>query len=103
MKKNRQKGFAKIDSLLSRTAKQYNLENAMYRHKALKYWTEVACAFVDEAKDLTRALDLNKGVLTVACLSREVAARLKLLAQRIIHALNQALGRQMVYAIYIET
>lgn len=96
------KGFSKIDKVLIKTAKHYNLEAAVYRHKALKYWREIASIFVEEAAGFTQAVDFQKGVLTVACLSREVASKIKLLAQRIIAALNELLGRQMVYAIYVE-
>ena len=99
---NSHKGFQKIDRVIKQTAKQYNLEIALYRHKTLKHWREVAGAFVEEAAALTQAIDFKKGVLTVACLSREVASKLRLLAQRIIYALNQLLGRQVVYAIYLE-
>jgi hypothetical protein len=101
-KDNYNKGFSKIDKVLNRAAKNYNLENALYKHKALKHWQEIASAFVEEAANLTQAVDFQKGILTVACLSREVASKIKLLAQNIIRALNQLFGRQMVYAIYIE-
>ena len=102
-KNNYNKGFSKIDKVLNTTAKHYNLENALYKHKTLKHWGDIAAAFVEEAKDMTQAVDFQKGVLTIACLSREVASKIKLLAQNIIRALNEVLGRQMVYAIYIET
>lgn len=101
-RKKQYKGFSKIDKLVSQTAKQYNLENALYRHKTLKYWQDVAAAFVEEAKDLTQAIDFKKGILTVACLSREVASKLRLMADRIISALNELVGRNVVFAIYIE-
>ena len=101
-KDNYNKGFSKIDKVLNKTAKHYNLENALYKHKALKHWQEIASAFVEEAAVFTQAVDFQKGILTVACLSREVASKIKLLAQRIISALNDILGRQMVYAIYVE-
>jgi hypothetical protein len=94
-----QKGFAKIDKVLNNTAKNYNLEEAMHRHQALKYWHDVATSFVEEAKALTKAVDFKKGVLTVACLSREVASKIKLLSVRIIESLNQILGRRLVFAI----
>ena len=101
-KKYYQKGFSKIDKLLGQTAKQYSLENAVYKHKTIKHWHDVASGFIDGAKELTQATDFKKGVLTVACLSREIASKVKLLAQRIIYALNQVLGKQMVFAIYVE-
>jgi predicted nucleic acid-binding Zn ribbon protein len=96
------KGFTKIEKLVSQTAKQYNLENALYKHQAIKHWTNVAAAFVQESANLTQAVDFKKGVLTVACLSREVASKLRLLADRIISALNEMVGRKVVFAIYIE-
>lgn len=99
---NYQKGFNKIDRVLKNTAKQYNLEGALNKHRALKHWDEIASGFVDEAQSLTKAVDFKKGVLTVACLSKEAARQVKLLAERIIYALNQVLGRQLVYAIYVE-
>ena len=101
-KDNYNKGFSKIDKVLNKTAKNYNLENALYKHKTLKHWQEIASAFVEEAAGFTQAVDFQKGVLTVACLSREVASKIRLLAERIIAALNELLGRQMVYAIYVE-
>jgi hypothetical protein len=99
-KDNYNKGFSKIDKVLNKTAK--NLENALYKHKALKHWQEIATAFVEEAASFTQAINFEKGILTIACLSREVASKIKLLADRIITALNEILGRQMFFAIYVE-
>lgn len=87
---------------MSQTAKQYNLENALSRHRALKHWQEIAEAFVEGSQSLTKAVDFKKGILTVACLSREVAGKIKLLAQKIMEALNQIIGKRVVYAIYLE-
>ena len=100
--KIRHNGFFKIDKVIKHAAKQYNLENALYRHKALTNWGQVAGSFVTEALELTRAIDFKKGVLTVACLSRQVASKLRMLAQQIIGALNQLLGRQVIFALYLE-
>ncbi len=102
MQRNQYKGFSKIDNLIRHTAKQYNLENAYHRHKALKAWQQLSGSFVEEAGEQTQAVDFKKGVLIIACLSKELANKLKLLAHRIISALNQVLGRQIVYAIYIQ-
>ncbi len=96
------KGFVPINQLIGLAAKQYKLENVFYRQRVIRYWREVAGSFIDEARELTQAVDFKKGVLTVACLSREAATQIKLLAQRIIYALNQCLGRSLVYAISIE-
>jgi len=101
-KQNYQKGFVPLNKLLKNTAKEYHLENAMYRHKALTTWREVAIGFIEDAQNLTQAIDFNKGVLTIACLSREVAYRVKLLAERIMEELNNIIGHRVVYAIYVE-
>lgn len=96
------KGFVPINKLISQIAKQRHFQPALYRHQVLKYWQDIAPGFIEEAAEKTQALDFQKGILTVACLSREVAAKIRLLAQRIIEAINQFLGRQIIYAIYLE-
>lgn len=95
-------GFSRIDKVLNKTAKDYNLEAALYKHQTIKYWHEVASGFIEEATKLTQAIDFKKGVLTVACLSHEVANQIRILSKRIIQELNQIIGKQMVYAIYVE-
>lgn len=96
------RGFSKIDRVIKSTAKNHNLENALYKHKALKHWQEVVAAFVEEASKLTQAIDFKKGVLVVACLSNEVAYKIKQLSDKIISALNEVLGRRVIFAIYLE-
>ncbi len=100
--KNYNKGFTKIDKLLTKTVKSYKLETALHRHQVLKQWQGVADSFLEDSTKQTRALDLKKGVLVVACLTKEAASLIRLLAQRIIYALNALLGRQVVYSIYLE-
>lgn len=94
--------FSRIDKVLKATAKNYNLEAAVYKHQAKKNWSKVVGSFVEEAKDLTQVLDFKKGILTIACLSSAVASKIKLLANRIIDCLNQVLGKRVVFAIYVE-
>jgi hypothetical protein len=96
------KGFTPIDKLLKSAAKEYHLENALYRHKTLQSWHKVISGFIEEAQSQTQAVDFQKGVLTVACLSREAAYKIRLMSERIIAALNEVLGRRVVYAIYVE-
>jgi hypothetical protein len=101
-KQNFQKGFTPLNKLLKNTAKEYHLENAMYRHKALTAWAEAVSKFVEDAQNLTQAIDFNKGVLVVACLSQDVASKVKLMAERIMEQLNNLIGHRVVYAIYVE-
>jgi hypothetical protein len=99
---NSSKGWTGIDKVLKQNAKNYNLETALYKHKALKLWQEIAGGFVEEAGKLTQAVDFKKGILTVACLSRELASKIRLLSEQIITALNELMGQRVVYAIYVE-
>lgn len=91
-----------MEKVLSQTAKQKKFEPALHRYQALKHWQEVAGEFLTEAKELTRATDLKNGILHIACLSKEIAYQLKLLASRIIYALNQAIGKNIIRAIQVE-
>jgi hypothetical protein len=101
-KSKRRSGFARIDKVLPQTAKNYHLEPAVQRYQVLKYWQLIIEDFFSDAKSLTKAIDFKKGVLTVACLSRQAATELRLLVPRLIQAINKVLGRSLVFAIYIE-
>jgi hypothetical protein len=94
--------FTKIDRVLKTTAKNYKLEKAVQKHKLLKVWQEVVSGFVEGAEKATQAFDFQKGVLSVACLSKEIAYQIKVLSQRIIYALNQVIGFNAVFALQVE-
>jgi hypothetical protein len=101
-KKRYNTGFAKIDKVIRRTAKEHNFEAALNKHQAIKYWQQIVAVFLEEAATLSKAIDFKQGRLTVACLSRELANKLYVFSQQIITALNEAIGRKVVYAISIE-
>ena len=94
--------FTKLEKVLKTTSKNYKLDTAVQKHKLLKAWQEIARVFVSEAANESRAVDFQKGVLLVACLSKEVAYQIKVLSGRIIYALNQLLGATAVFAIHVE-
>src|SRR5581483_11532784 len=96
------KNFSRIDKIIKQTADHYKLQDAIHRYKVLKTWQSVACGFFDRAAELTKAINFNKGVLRVACLSREIALQLKILAPRLVEAINEVLGRRLVFAIAVE-
>jgi hypothetical protein len=95
-------GFVKIDSVLPQAAKQHKLEQALYKYQARQNWEKVLCNFFSDAKGQTKVVDLKSGVLTVACLTKELAYEIKLVISRIIYALNQLLGKNLVFAIRVE-
>ncbi|MBL8029660.1 MAG: DUF721 domain-containing protein [Candidatus Doudnabacteria bacterium] len=96
------KRFVKISTVLKSAQKNYQLEEAVYKHKLLKIWSDIVEAFVMQGGRYTKAIDFKKGVLTVASLSTEAAYQVKVLAAKIIEALNEVLGTRTVYAIRIE-
>jgi hypothetical protein len=93
--------FTKIDNLLQKTAKEYHLESALYAYQVSKYWEKVLGEFFQDASNKTKITEFKKGVLTVACLCKELASEIKILAQRIIYALNKLLGRRVIYSIQV--
>lgn len=102
MKPKYNKGFTPMGNVLSDRIKEYKLQGAFYKHQALKYWASVIVGYVAEAKEQTRAIDLRNGVLVIACLSKDLAYQIKLLAQRIIAEINRLIGQSVVFAIYTE-
>jgi len=101
-KTKKYQGFESINKTIIKTAKEKKLVGALNKYKAIKNWDKAASSFISEAKEYSKAVDLKNGILVVACLSREIASQIKFIAQRIIEALNQLIGRQVVFAIHIE-
>ena len=97
-----QKGFEKINYTINRSAKDKKIMGALNKYKAIKHWEQAVSSFIEEAPALTKALDFKNGVLVVACLSKELAYQIKLLAQRIISALNTIIGKNTVFALQVE-
>ena len=102
MKQKHYQGFTQVNKILPGKIKEYKLEKAFYKHQALKYWQAAAAKFLEQAEEQTHALDLRNGILVVACLSKELAYQIKLLAQRIAYELNRLIGKAVVFAIYTE-
>lgn len=96
------KNFSKIDKVIYKIAKEKKIIGAVNKYKAIKYWEKAAGNFLENAEGLTKAVDFKNGVLTVACLSKEIAYQIKLLAQRIIESLNKIIGKKIVFAILVE-
>lgn len=96
-------GFVAVEKILPIRTEKYKLQPAYARHRVLKFWPAVAAGFLVNSESLTKATEFKNGVLVVACLSQELAYQIKILANRIIYALNQQLGKNLVFAICVET
>lgn len=102
LRNKRKHGFEKISRAFAGQARPKKVDEAFWKYKAVKHWDEAAAGFFEEAKEFTRAVDFKNGTLTVASLSRELALKLKMLAEKIIEALNNILGRRVVFKLVIE-
>ncbi len=95
--------FTKIGKVIKNEINNQKINEAFLRHQVLKAWERTAVSFFKEAEKLTKALDFKKGVLTVACLDEKLAYQLKILASRIIYAVNNFLGKILVYSLRVES
>ena len=75
---------------------------ALHKQKVVKHWEKAIGEFFEEGESQTKALDFKDGVLLIACLSKELAYKIKAYAQRIIYILNQLLGQELVYSIRLD-
>jgi hypothetical protein len=95
-------GFSKVGSVLKKTAKEKKLQAALYKYQVIKSWEQTVCGFLEEAGRLSKAIDFQDGKLIIACLTKDMADKLYLFSKQIITALNELIGRKIVYAIFIE-
>ena len=101
--KIRNKGFIKVkQAALSGHPKAEVFQKALHKHKVISSWDKAVVQFFENADNQTKAVDFKDGLLSVACLSKELAYKLKLFAQRIIYVLNQLLGKELVFALKVE-
>ena len=103
MKPKYNKGFTQVGRVLTEKITEYKLEKTFYKSQAIKYWDQVAAGYIEQVKEQAKAVDLKNGVLVVACLCKELAYQIKLLSQRIIYEINRLIGKQVVFAIYVES
>lgn len=97
------RGFVRVSqAALSAHPKSAIFQKALYKHQAVSAWDKAISQFFEGAENQTKAADFKDGVLFIACLSKELAYKIKMFAQRIIYLINQLLGRQLVFALQVE-
>jgi hypothetical protein len=99
----KRKGFVKAgEAALKNHPQSKVFEKALYKHQAIKSWDKAVLEFFEDAKEKTKATDFKEGVLYIACLTKDLASKIKMFAQRIIYILNQLIGKDIVYALKVE-
>ena len=96
------KGFVPIARII-KSSPNKKFQQALIKSRARNRWEQVLCSFFTEAAGQTEVVDFRSGVLVVACLSKELAYKIRLLANRILEALNQVLKSRAVFALQLET
>ncbi len=94
--------FTNIKYIIPESAKQHQAESQFIKYKIIAAWEKVAPGFFAECVELTKAINFEKGTLTVACLSKELCTSIRQVCQQILHALNEFLGRELVYSLVVE-
>lgn len=98
----KKRGFVKISGALVSHPKAKILNQALERHAVLNSWERIIVQFFEDGESLTKAVDFRHGVLLVACLSKELATKIKMFAQRIIYLLNAAVGKDLVFSLRVD-
>lgn len=94
--------FTKIKYIIPEAAKQHQVEQQFIKYKTIAAWEKVSPGFFTEAAELTKAVNFEKGTLYIACLSKDLYFAIRQLTQQILKAINEFLGRQMVYNLVVE-
>ena len=95
-------GFSDIKYLVGKAAENHHLQEYYIKYKIFQAWDKIAPGFFADAENLTKPVDFCKGKLTIACLSESLTLQIRQVAKQILRALNELLGRQLVFVIAIE-
>ena len=102
IKPAKQKGFVKAVHAFANHPKSATFQKAFNRHKAMSVWERAVGAFFEGEQNHSKALDFKDGILFIACLTKELANKIKMFAQRIIYLLNQLIGKDLVFGLKVE-
>jgi hypothetical protein len=92
----------KINKTLNTAMKKYKIEDRIKQHQLLAVWEKVVSDFLPKAAQQTMAVAFEKGILKIASLTKEIAYEINLYQKRLVEALNNFLGKQIVYGIVCE-
>lgn len=99
---NKNKGFTNIQHILPTLAQQHQVERFYQKYKVFNAWEKVSTGFFTESQELTKPADFSNGKLIIGCLSPELGTRLRQVAEQLIRALNDFLGKRVIFSLIIE-
>jgi len=92
----------RINKTLNAAVKKYKIEDKVRAQSALKHWERVVGELLPKAAQRTMAVSLEKGILRVVALSKELAFEIRMFQQRLMEALNKMIGKRLVFVIVCE-
>lgn len=101
--RNKHSNFTSLKKLIPQAAELHKAERHYAKYQVFAAWEQAVVGFFAEAKQLTKPIEFEKGKLIVACLSQDLQTLLKQVAQQLLRALNDLLGKTLVYSLVIET
>lgn len=81
---------------------QHGMQAHFQKHRVLNAWPKASEAFVKNVHNQSQAIAFENGVLTVACLTGEVAKEIGYMKDAIKTALNRILAESAVKEIILE-
>lgn len=91
-----------IKHTINSNLKKYRIEDKVKGVMIVKHWEKVISELFPHASLKTMAVSFEKGVLKIATLSKEIAYEISLYRQRLIDALNNLIGKRLVFALQLE-
>ncbi len=91
-----------IKKTLDSNIKKYHLQEKVLSTQVCKIWDRVVTEYMPTSVGKTMAVRLEKGVLTIAALSRDVIDQIRMYRDRLMYAINTYLGSKAVFAIRCE-
>ena len=91
-----------INKTLNENIRRYHLDDKVKHYQICQVWEKVVTSFLPEAAAKTMAVAFEKGVLKVASLHKEVADKIRIFHDQIVKALNEFVGKKMVFQIVCE-
>jgi hypothetical protein len=91
-----------INKILNQNIKRYDLDDRVKHYQICQVWEKIVTGFMPEARSKTMAVSFEKGVLTIVSLCKETAEKIRIFHDQIVKALNEFVGKKLVFKILCE-
>lgn len=92
----------KVNTLIAKTARKYKINDQVSKYRARSAWEKVIGKMFPNAIGKTMVISLEKGVLKIAALTKEIAELIVIYSKRIIAEINEYADKTVVFRIACE-